>query len=308
MEHLISIVRIMYSKDIREIAVRLYNHLNSLRRVSKFINSSHSTISRWLITIEINQRNTKRKILETPIIIDAIKLFLEQKPFSTLKDTRQLIKDNFDVSVSTELIRLVIKNTINFSRKRARYFSIPKNDQEKLETFLNKRQQYISENRNFISIDETSFGRHIYPSFGYSKRNTRLNIKRPNVNITTHSACTAISKNHSVQYKLIKGSFDSEKFRDFLETLHFPPKTVILMDNVSFHHSKIVKELVDLREWDILFVPPYSPVFNPIEGVFSIVKRHFYRYQNIQEAFESVTNNHIVSFFNGAFNAKNRTS
>ena len=43
------------------------------------------------------------------------------------------------------------------------------------------------------------------------------------------------------------------------------------MDNVSFHKSKsITNSLINNNK--ILYIPPYSPQFNPIEEVFSFVK------------------------------------
>ena len=60
------------------------------------------------------------------------------------------------------------------------------------------------------------------------------------------------------------------------------------MDNVRFHHSKDVLEYFKSRNIDILFVPPYSPWFNPIENAFSLIKKHFYKHGKINEAFEYV--------------------
>ena len=44
------------------------------------------------------------------------------------------------------------------------------------------------------------------------------------------------------------------------------------MDNVSFHKSKKIKKLVEDSGNHLLFIPPYSPDFNPIEEVFSKLK------------------------------------
>jgi transposase len=52
--------------------------------------------------------------------------------------------------------------------------------------------------------------------------------------------------------------------------------------------------------------PPYSPVFNPIEGVFSIVKRHYHRHRRIEPAFASVTSDQVAGFFRGSFKAQHR--
>lgn len=52
------------------------------------------------------------------------------------------------------------------------------------------------------------------------------------------------------------------------------------MDNVAFHKSKRILELVTKSRNTILFIPPYSPDFNPIEEVFSKMKAYIRRYIN----------------------------
>jgi len=50
------------------------------------------------------------------------------------------------------------------------------------------------------------------------------------------------------------------------------PNSVIVMDNASIHHSSRVRELVEGAGRKLVFLPPYSPDFNPIESAFSKVK------------------------------------
>jgi transposase len=69
------------------------------------------------------------------------------------------------------------------------------------------------------------------------------------------------------------------------------------LDNVAFHHSKDVAAFASANNIDLLFVPPYSPWFNPIELCFSIIKRHFYQHHNVEEAFAALTSGHCHSFF-----------
>jgi transposase len=45
------------------------------------------------------------------------------------------------------------------------------------------------------------------------------------------------------------------------------------MDNLSAHKGERVKELIEQRGCELLYLPPYSPDFNPIEEAFSKVKR-----------------------------------
>jgi len=194
----------------------------------------------------------------------------------------------------------------NFTRKRARYYSKQKDDEEKLKLFLNLRQQFIDEKRKFVSIDESSFGKNYLPNIGYSKKGQRLYVKRPQSNIKTYSVLAAVSIGDPVIFSKKLGSYNTDTFCEFLTNLNYPEKTVIIMDNVSFHHSLKVKNIIIKKKWNILYIVPYSPVFNPIEGVFSIVKRCYQKCRSIEKSFENVTNNHLVKFFKQSFDAISR--
>jgi len=50
----------------------------------------------------------------------------------------------------------------------------------------------------------------------------------------------------------------------------------LLLDNVRFHHSHIVRQVVN-PNITLMHIPPYSPQLNPIEEVFSLVKHNFKR-------------------------------
>ena len=49
-------------------------------------------------------------------------------------------------------------------------------------------------------------------------------------------------------------------------------KSVIKMDNCSIHHVRVVKDLLDSAGIITLYLPSYSPDYNPIELAFSSVK------------------------------------
>jgi transposase len=73
----------------------------------------------------------------------------------------------------------------------------------------------------------------------------------------------------------VEGATDGVAFETYVE--HFLAPTlkaghVVVMDNLQVHKSLRVKELVEARGAEILFLPPYSPDFSPIEEAFSKVK------------------------------------
>jgi transposase len=47
---------------------------------------------------------------------------------------------------------------------------------------------------------------------------------------------------------------------------------VVILDNLSSHKGDRVRELIEVRGCSLLFLPPYSPDFSPIEEAFSKIK------------------------------------
>ncbi len=73
----------------------------------------------------------------------------------------------------------------------------------------------------------------------------------------------------------VEGATDSAAFQIYVE--HFLAPTlkagqVVVMDNLQVHKSVEVKKLIEDAGCELLFLPPYSPDFNPIEEAFSKVK------------------------------------
>lgn len=72
-------------------------------------------------------------------------------------------------------------------------------------------------------------------------------------------------------------SYDAEVFLGFLKNLlsRYPDgKTVIILDNARIHHAKLLEPF--LREnkelLELMFLPPYSPDLNLIEGLWKWLK------------------------------------
>ncbi len=73
----------------------------------------------------------------------------------------------------------------------------------------------------------------------------------------------------------VEGATDSEVFEIYVE--HFlAPKLregqVVVLDGLGAHRPKRVRELIEQRGADLVFLPSYSPDLNPIEEAFSKIK------------------------------------
>jgi hypothetical protein len=54
----------------------------------------------------------------------------------------------------------------------------------------------------------------------------------------------------------------------------FPNKnSVLVMDNAKIHHDKEMINVIERIGCKVLFLPPYSPDYNPIEIAFSTLKK-----------------------------------
>ena len=68
--------------------------------------------------------------------------------------------------------------------------------------------------------------------------------------------------------------YNGEDFHVFLEQLftYFDSNQIesayVVMDNVNFHKTERVRELFSSKSHQV-FLPPYSPMLNPIENLFS---------------------------------------
>ncbi len=285
----------MYSLDMRKVAIRLYSLFHSLRKTSYILQTSHSTIWRWLKDIPRKQYD-RIKPTKSSMIIETLRSIILSNPFTHIHRIREMIKECCQVTVSKELIRVSLYK-IGFTRKKARFFSKPSSMENKTIEFIKQRDKFIEQGKHFFSIDETSFGRRMKDVYGYSLKGERLIFPRKDCRKTTCSYLVIISTSKIEMKQKTIEPFNTLSFYEFLTQIDFPNNSVLLLDNVKFHHSSIIKEYAEMIGLTLLYTPPYSPWFNPIEGIFSIVKRHYYQHQNIEDAFDNVSRKHIHSFF-----------
>ena len=140
-------------------------------------------------------------------------------PFTSLSQLRKRLGEVFPFTLSRELLRVVIIKKQGLSKKKAKFFSKPTNLEAVTDAFLKKRDQLIAEGRTFVSIDETSFGRHGAEVRGYAPVGKPLVIKRARPRITTVSSLAAVTRDQILQRKEVEGSFNKERFLNFLKDL-----------------------------------------------------------------------------------------
>jgi len=82
---------------------------------------------------------------------------------------------------------------------------------------------------------------------------------------------------------IVEGTVNADRFEEFVEKSLLPHlcpfnginlQSVVVMDNCSIHHVERVVELIESTGALVIFLPPYSPDFNPVEEAFAKVKAY----------------------------------
>ena len=85
----------------------------------------------------------------------------------------------------------------------------------------------------------------------------------------------ALTLRGPLQSMCINGATDGRVFLTFLREVLVPqlwPGAVVVMDNLGAHKVKGVRELIEGAGARLLYLPPYSADFNPIELAWSKLK------------------------------------
>ena len=74
----------------------------------------------------------------------------------------------------------------------------------------------------------------------------------------------------------VEGATDAEAFEAYVEHFLAPSLCegqVVVLDGLGAHRTEKVRELIEARGADLVFLPSYSPDMNPIEEAFSKIKQ-----------------------------------
>ena len=124
-------------------------------------------------------------------------------------------------------------------------------------------------------MDESSTNVRMVPLRARAPKGERAFGKAPknwDKNVTLISSISSEGMGPSMS---IEGSVDGEAFVLYVERFLCPnlkPGQVVVMDNLQVHKTRRVRELIEGRGCSLVFLPSYSPDFNPIEEACSKVK------------------------------------
>ncbi len=110
---------------------------------------------------------------------------------------------------------------------------------------------------------------------GRAPKGERAHARVPNGHWHTTTMMSSIRLDGSTACMALEGTTDTESFRAYVQAVLLPalrPGDIVVMDNLSSHKSDPTLALIEQAGAQVLFLPAYSPDFNPIEMMWSKVK------------------------------------
>jgi len=126
-----------------------------------------------------------------------------------------------------------------------------------------------------VFLDESGATTEMTRRYGRAPRGERVGEATPAGHWRTLTLLGALTLQGMLASMTIESPTDGDVFLAFMEQVLCPrlqPGQVVILDNLGAHKVAGVRELVEARGARLLYLPPYSPDFNPIEQAWSKIK------------------------------------
>ena len=138
-----------------------------------------------------------------------------------------------------------------------------------------KKLQEVVDVERLVFIDETWTKTNMTPQYGWAEMGKRVIDFVPHGHWKTTTFLAALRYDGLTAPMVIDGAINGELFLAYVEQILLPtlkPDDIVVMDNLSSHKIEEVKKMIESVGAMVVYLPPYSPDFNPIEQVFSKLK------------------------------------
>jgi transposase len=222
----------------------------------------------------------------TPEIRDALLAHLDKNPELYFEEMVAYIWDEFRVHVTRFSVSRALRSA-KWSKKKFRRKAVEQNP-DLVDYYLHTISPFHS--YQFVFVDESgSDNRDGFRRTGWSPRGvTPVQVTKFHRG-KRYQILPAYCQDGILLSRIFQGPTDGPMFEDFIEQLlhycgRFPePKSILVMDNISFHRSEWIKQMCEAAGVKVIYLPPYSPRLNPIEEFFAELKAFIKKYWKVYE-------------------------
>jgi transposase len=126
-----------------------------------------------------------------------------------------------------------------------------------------------------VFIDETWASTNMARRHGRAPRGQRLRVGVPHGHWKTTTLVAGLRNSGIVAPFVLDGPINRNAFEAYVEKVLAPElrgDDIVVMDNLSSHKGPRIRQMIEAAGASLLYLPPYSPDFNPIENAFAKLK------------------------------------
>jgi len=193
-----------------------------------------------------------------------------------LSELQAELREMYAIDISLQTIARSLQRE-GYTMKTVTRCALERNEQDR-EEFKTLIDTHFRPEQ-LVFADESHFNRlTLRRPYAWSIRGERAVRHEYFVRGTKYSILPALSLDGILHLEVIDNAVTGEDFFRFIQGLlprmnAWPlPRSVLVIDNASIHKVAGIRELVEEHGARLLFLPTYSPDFNPIEMTFSTIK------------------------------------
>jgi transposase len=256
----------------------------SVRDVSQHYQVARSTISSIKRVFYSEGQRTRKKPNRgnTRTLLSAeqksiILRWLDNDCSMTLPVIRRGCLTHFGINVSESTLSRVLRS-FHYTIKRTSTVAERASSQDVIEQRIAYAREYLrimSRRESIYFVDETGFNCLMRHKTGRAPIGQRAVTHVSAIRAKNFSLCVVYNIASMIHFEVLNRPYNTVNFVGFLEIVmekfreQVITEAIVIMDNVSFHHSQSVKTIIEGAGHRIMFLPPYSPFLNPIENVFN---------------------------------------
>jgi transposase len=126
-----------------------------------------------------------------------------------------------------------------------------------------------------VLVDESGTTISLTRVYGWAPHEQRATGSVPRHHAKNTTLVAALAPDGLHEPWLIEGAIETDSFAcSIIEQLAptLRPGQIVVMDHLSAHQADRMRQAIEARHCQLLFLPPYSPDFTPIEQAFSKIK------------------------------------
>jgi transposase len=269
------------SMDLREKVMKAIRGGMSCRQAAARFDIGPATAVRWAKRVEITgevapgKMGGDRRSQRIEAHADFILAQIKEEPDMTIIELRDALRERHDLAVGYGTMwRFLARHAITRKKKTGHAA-----EQERDDVSAAREEWFEGEldldPEKLVFIDETSVSTNMARRFGRALRGERCRASVPFGHWKTTTLIAALRVDRIDAPMTIDGALDGRSFLAYVEQVLAPTLRageIVVLDNVSTHKVGGVREAIEAKGAKVLYLPPYSPDFNPIEKSFSKIK------------------------------------